>query len=148
MSKRVDFFIQPDHFEQTFHTFGCHVIAFLFDQTIRPMVVLCTNDDVAKQLDQSLWLFSPHRLIPHDHSNLSQTKTPIRITTQHPESIHSDVLVVNYNNSVFDSTASHVAEIISNQESDKLSARQRYRSYQTSQSTIETHTDVREIIPA
>lgn len=146
MSKRIAFFIQPHPSAVTFEHYACSVIEYLYHSQPRSMIILCQSEQQSTMLDQQLWEYHPYQFIPHDLSDNDECRSPIRITTQQPNTI-ANKLIVNYNQNEFKCPANEIIEIISNAEPNKQSARERYRTYKANQATIETHTDVRQIIP-
>jgi DNA polymerase-3 subunit chi len=97
------------------------------------ILVLSQNAQQAKELDQALWRFSPSDFLPHVMlADPLSEQTPIVITTELTNSLpHHDVLInlsQEFPQNV--SKFNRVIEVVSQDEDDAITARQRFRMYQ------------------
>lgn len=97
------------------------------------ILVLSEDQQQAEQLDHALWCFSPSDFLPHVMlGDPLSTVTPILITTDlNAELPHHDLLI-NLSHRLPEnfSQFSRVIEVVSQQEDDANTARQRFRQYQ------------------
>jgi DNA polymerase-3 subunit chi len=97
------------------------------------ILVLSQNDQQAKEIDLALWSFSASDFLPHVMmADPLAANTPIIITTELTNPLpHHDVLInlsqeLPQNFTQFN----RVIEVVSQQEDDANTARQRFRMYQ------------------
>lgn len=97
------------------------------------ILVLSQSDQQAKELDQALWSFSASDFLPHVMmADPLAANTPIIITTEITNPLpHHDVLINLSQNLPLNFTQfNRVIEVVSQQEDDANTARQRFRMYQ------------------
>ena len=97
------------------------------------ILVLSQSDQQAKELDQALWSFSASDFLPHVMmADPLAANTPIIITTEITNPLpHHDVLINLSQNLPQNFTQfNRVIEVVSQQEDDANTARQRFRMYQ------------------
>lgn len=103
----------------------------------RQVTVLTENVKSATDVSDGLWQFQPASFFPHVMAEHAQAaKAPIIIackknTTEQMDAMIQDELLINLTEQEpqFFSRFTHLIEIVGNEESDKLSARQRYKFY-------------------
>ena len=131
MSQRVEFYLLESESEGQRMVCACKIAAKAYKQGLRVFLRVEDKDRVA-QLDQLLWHFNPASFIPHCAAvNLAeQPRTPVVIGDQQaPDGF--DQLLISLSRQVpadidrFD----RVADLISNEETNKQHGRQRFKHY-------------------
>lgn len=141
MTTRVDFaFGAPNRLRTACQVVRKHYLAG------RKLIIYHSDPRSLQRFDRLLWGFEPDAFIPHvtiDHPLAAQT--PILLSSLPPEP-HKDAPSNNAWLLNLDSTCPptstlfhRVLEIVSNQESDKQAARQRWRQYQQWQCELRAH---------
>jgi DNA polymerase-3 subunit chi len=95
----------------------------------------------AKQIDEMLWTFRAGSFIPHKcYQSNNDNDSPVMVGYQDEPEIDCDILI-NLGTEVplFFSRFDRVAEIISNEDSAKISGRQRFRFYRDRGYALNTH---------
>lgn len=103
----------------------------------RHMTILTENLQVATDVSDYLWQHQPTSFLPHVLANHEQAgKTPINVACQinatgQTDEITQDEILVNLTpqNPPFFSRFTQLVEMVGDDESDKSSARQRYKFY-------------------
>lgn len=101
----------------------------------KKLVILVPDAETATQIDRRLWTSSPLAFIPHctDHSPLSG-ESPIVIYRTIGSQINTqDTILINLEKEVPDSASrfERVIEIVTSDDNDKVTARERYRHYRS-----------------
>lgn len=125
---RVDFHSQvPDKIH-----YSCRLIRKARTANCQ-ILVLSEDEQQAQALDQALWNFSASDFLPHVMlENPLAAQTPIIITTALPTALPHHDLLINLSQHLPDNFQqfNRVIEVISQQEQDAASGRQRFRLYQ------------------
>ncbi len=137
---QVDFYILEDNRPEACTLLTCRLSEKAYKQGHQ--VFINTNSgDQLKQLDDMLWTFRAGSFLPHGRyeENADSTHPVLLGHAVEPEG-PSDVLV-NLSNEVpvFFSRFNRVAELVGGDESQRQSARERYRFYKDRGYTLNTH---------
>lgn len=115
-------------------TYGCRLLRKAYASGAK--VVATAEADRLEQLDQLLWTFSPTEFIPHCNASAEElidvtaAQSPIVLAASPKNAPHSGVLV-NFGDAVpqtFERFERFI-ELVTNVESDRLLARQRWKYY-------------------
>lgn len=142
---KIDFYLLEND-NQDKAGFACRLTQKAFKQGNK--IYIYTNDQSqVSKLDNLLWTFQqgsflPHRVLAESNSkNKSELNESIVIGAINPPELFHDVLINLADTSPdFFSSFDRVAEIVSNDESEKLNARKRYQFYRDRGYELETHT--------
>ena len=124
----VKFFFNVDHKLN----FACKLAKKAFEDG-RKLVVYAPDAARANEFDRLLWTFSPLSFVPHVHADhVLASDTPIIIVTDDQALPHHDALL-NLGNEPppFFSRFEHLREIVSMDEEDRGSARERLKFYKS-----------------
>ncbi len=141
MSTRVDFAFGAPNRLRT----ACQVV-YKHYQAGRKLIIYHSDPRSLQRFDRMLWGFEPDAFVPHvaiDHPLAAQT--PILLCSQAPQPHHqalpNGAWLLNLDNQCPPTAASfhRILEIVSEQESDKAAARQRWRQYQQWQYDVRSH---------
>lgn len=140
MSVRVDFaFGAPNRLRTTCDVVRKHYLAG------RQLIIYHSDERELQRLDRMLWGFEPTAFVPHlmfDHPLASQT--PILLcsqATQLSSLMQNNAWLINLDpvGPPLPTPFSRVLEIVSHQEKDKQSARERWRLYQNHDYDLRAH---------
>lgn len=141
MTTRVDFaFGAPNRLRTACQVVRKHYLAG------RKLIIYHSDPRSLQRFDRLLWGFEPDAFIPHvdiDHPLAAQT--PILLSSLAPEPHQSApanqawLLNLDAHCPPTSTLFQRVLEIVSNQESDKQAARQRWRQYQQWQFELRAH---------
>lgn len=131
MSVRVDFaFGAPNRLRTTCDVVRKHYLAG------RKLIIYHTDSREMQRLDRMLWGFEPTAFVPHvmiDNELAAQTPILLCLRAEDLQTVsHPDNWLLNLDTQgpPLPTSFSRILEIVSNQEKDKQSARQRWRNYQ------------------
>ncbi len=128
---RVDFYILQDMEQTALHRFACRLAAKALRQG-HPSYLHTATDEQARELDELLWVYPPHRLIPHGCLGASAAEgAPVVIGrwTDARDDLPTDGLLINLTDEVpaFPGWFDRVAEIVIGEK--RANGRERYRHY-------------------
>ncbi len=137
---RVDFYILQDARPDARHTFTCKLTEKAYKQG-HQVYINTASDQQMKQLDDLLWTYRDDSFIPHDCYTAGEraAQTILLGHAVEPEG-PSDVLI-NLAGDIprFFSRFNRVAELVAGDDTDRESARARYRFYKDRGYTLNTH---------
>ena len=137
---RVDFYILQDTRPDVRHRFTCKLAEKAYKQG-RQVYINTASDQQMKQLDDLLWTFRDGSFIPHDcYSPGEHTAQAVLLGHDVEPEGPSDVLI-NLAGDIpaFFSHFNRVAELVSGDDTERESARTRYRFYKDRGYTLNTH---------
>jgi DNA polymerase III subunit chi len=123
---RIDFYFNVKNKTQ--------VLANLVEAAVvkrRQVTITTTDEAVANQLSVNLWQHKPESFLPNVLANhAAAAQTPVVIHWQE-KPLHQDELLINLtsNQPAFFSRFTHLVELVSDDEQDKISARARFKFY-------------------
>ena len=128
---RVDFYILQDVERTAMHRFACRLAAKAMRQGQHAYLHAAT-DDQAREVDELLWAYPPHRLIPHGRLGTPEAEGAPVVVGQQTDSadrLPTDGLLINLADEVpaFPGRFDRIAEIVVGEKRD--SGRTRYRFY-------------------
>ena len=128
---RVDFYILQDMERSAMHRFACRLVARAL-RGGQTSYLHTTTEAQARELDDLLWDYPPHRLIPHGRLDTPAAQgAPVVIgqQTQSVDTVPSDGLLINLSDDVptFLGRFERVAEIVVGER--RATGRERYRYY-------------------
>jgi DNA polymerase-3 subunit chi len=133
---QIDFYT---HVGDKWHT-ACRLAAKAYARGLR-VAVLCPDAESAQRLDRLLWTNSSIGFIPHCHATHALApRTPVTITHEDGEPPHDEVLL-NLRESwppMF-SRFQRLIEIVSTDDNDRASARDRFKFYRDRGYDIRSH---------
>lgn len=139
---KIDFYLL-DANGQDKSRFACRLAQKAFKQGCQ-IYIYSDDQSLVNKMDNLLWTFQQGSFLPHrihkDANQESKTPEPIVIgTTTPPDSVHDVLINLASISPDFFSSFDRVAEIVNNDESDKLDARKRYQFYRDRGYELETH---------
>lgn len=137
---RISFYILKGQKEYDRHIFACRLIEKAYRQG-NDIYVHVENAKQAEQLDRLLWSFREDSFVPHELVNLqTQANCPVLIGHNgSPPRLMSLLVNLSTSQPMFFSQFERVAELINNDETIKVSGRERYRFYQQRGYDLENH---------
>jgi DNA polymerase III subunit chi len=123
---RIDFYFNVKNKPQ--------VLANLVEAAVvkrRQVTITTTDEAVAKQLSVNLWQYKAESFLPNVLANhTAAAQTPVVIHWQE-NALHQDELLINLTPTqpTFFSRFTHLVEIVSDDEQDKINARTRFKFY-------------------
>lgn len=139
MSVRVDFaFGAPNRLRTTCDVVRKHYLAG------RKLIIYHSDPREMQRLDRMLWGFEPTAFVPHvmiDNELAAQTPILLCLQADHLQTAHPESWLLNLDpqGPPLPSPFKRILEIVSNQEKDKQSARQRWRNYQQQNYDLHAH---------
>lgn len=139
MSPQVDFYLLQNTSDDAPAIFACRLAEKIFLKGLNGFIQTNTQEE-ALYCDDLLWTFKIGSFIPHGLSQDSEESAPIKIGPEYHEHYAKTVLI-NLSQNVPKSflQLTRIAEIVANQDSNKQSARERYRFYREQGLNILTH---------
>ena len=137
---QVDFYLVGDSNQDGRDRITCRLIDKAFKMG-RQVYVYVDNEAEAKQLDQTLWTFSPGSFVPHGLNCGEEMKEmSVCIGHREPPETFADVLVsLSTEVPTFFSRFERVAEVVGNTEAEKQRARDRFKFYRDRGYELQTH---------
>jgi len=137
---RVDFYIVDSTSAQARDKIVCRLAekAYSMNHTI---YIHTDSSEQAQQIDNLLWTFRDGSFIPHQPHDQHQSETcPVIIGHNHEPESHSEVLI-NAGDEVplFFSRFERVAEVVTQDEPQRVQARKRFKFYKERGYALETH---------
>ena len=132
----IDFYIHAEDRMQV----ACTLAAKAYERGLRSLIYV-PDKSTADRLDALLWNFQPLSFLPHCRGgDRLASSTPILIDHQ-PELIDRDDILLNLHpeQAPFFSRFQRLIEIVSQENEDRLQARERYRFYRDRGYEIRTH---------
>jgi DNA polymerase-3 subunit chi len=133
---QIDFYT---HVDDKWHT-ACRLAAKAYARGLR-VAVLCPDAQAAQRFDRMLWTSSSIGFVPHCHSKHALAlRTPVTIDYQDNEPPHDEVLL-NLRDTwppMF-SRFQRLIEIVSRDDNDRTSARDRFKFYRDRGYEIRSH---------
>lgn len=133
---QIDFYT---HVDDKWHT-ACRLAAKACARGMR-VAVLCPDESAAQRMDRLLWTSPPTGFVPHCHARHAlAVRTPVTIDHEDTEPLH-DELLLNLRDAwppMF-SRFQRLIEIVSLDDSDRASARDRYKFYRDRGYEIRSH---------
>ena len=128
---RVDFYILQDMERDAMHRFACRLAAKAL-RAGQPAYLHTATSEQTQELDELLWEYPPHRLLPHARLDTPEAQDAPLVIGQRMDSadtLPTDGLLINLTDAVpaFPGWFERVAEIIVGEQRD--SGRERYRFY-------------------
>ncbi len=144
MSKQVDFYLIENQITDAKYKLASRLSNKLLKLQKKTLIATDSKESTA-QLDQYLWSFSGTSFVAHENVANSKGQSLIHIGDR--ESINNDVLKNNYdvlinlcqNTPVFSHHFVRIAEIVEQQDEQKIAGRLRYKNYQQEGFEIKTH---------
>lgn len=137
---RVDFYISPNKAEQASMQLACRIAEKAYAKQNR--VYIHVNDpEQARVLDEMLWVFRQGSFIPHCLAeDTQQSQAAVVIGHATPPEMEPDVLI-NLADQVpnFFTRFERVAEIVSGDDVQRQTARERFKFYRERGYPMETH---------
>ena len=141
MTTRVDFAFGEPHRLRT----ACQVVRKHY-LAGRKLIIYHSDKRALARFDRLLWGFEPDAFIPHvsvQHPLAAQTPILLTDTAPQPLTVNpaEPIWLLNLDNQCPSTAAQfqRILEIVSDQEQDKQSARQRWRQYQQWQFDVRAH---------
>lgn len=139
---KIDFYLL-DNNSQDKSGFACRLAQKAFKQGYQ-IYIYTDEQSLVNKMDNLLWTFQQGSFLPHrvykDADQESKMPESIVIgTTAPPNSIHDVLINLASASPDFFSSFDRVAEIVDNDETEKLSARKRYQFYRDRGYELETH---------
>ncbi|MEJ2361435.1 MAG: DNA polymerase III subunit chi [Gammaproteobacteria bacterium] len=137
---RVDFYVSPNQSGQAGLQLACRIVDKAWQQQNR-VYLHTASADMARQLDDLLWVFRDGAFIPHCQSQDQHVaETPIVIGYDNPPAMPPEVLI-NLHDEVpgFFSRYERVIEIVAGDDASRARARQRFKFYRERGYPLETH---------
>lgn len=137
---RVDFYLTPASNQQQRLLTACR-LAEKAARLGHHVFIYSDTPEQVQQLDELLWTFSPGSFLPHTSSDATDAADhPVVIGTQHREDSAHDVMI-NLAETIPDcfSRFERVAEVVSNIENERESARERFKFYRDRGYELNTH---------
>ena len=133
---QIDFYTRVDDKLAT----ACRLAAKAFAQGLR-VLVLCPDGDSARRLDHLLWTTPAIGFVPHcTPADPLASVTPVIVDTADAEPPHDEVLVnLRVERPQSFSRFQRLVEIVTHDESDRASARERFKVYRDRGYEIRTH---------
>jgi len=146
---QVDFYILNENSQRNIEILTCQLIEKAVAQQ-HSVYIQCTSSEQANRLDELLWKYKPESFLAHKNllqSDLQKNKDieayhyPVVIGSGEDIINGYDQLLINLDAQVpqFFSRFHRVAEMVSNDNSDKELARQRYRFYKERGYPLKNH---------
>lgn len=146
---KIDFYLLDDK-GQDKSRFACRLAQKAFKQGCQ-IYIYADDQSLINKMDNLLWTFQQGSFLPHrtilgndkpenNKSGNNKIAEPIVIgTTTPPDSVHDVLINLASTSPDFFSSFDRVAEIVSNDEPEKLAARKRYQYYRDRGYELETH---------
>lgn len=133
---QIDFYT---HVDDKWHT-ACRLAAKAYARGLR-VAVLCPDAEAAQKVDRMLWTSSATGFIPHCHSTHTlAARTPITIAHEDGEPPHDEVLLnLRETWPPMFSRFQRLVEIVSMDDGDRASARDRFKFYRDRGYEIRSH---------
>ena len=138
---RIDFYIMDNPQGNAQSRFACKLTEKAFRRGHQVFINTASSTQL-QQLDDMLWTFRTGSFVPHGIYMGSTSGKPSVMLGHATESVDCHDVLVNLADDVpswfcqFD----RVAELVSNEDSQRTAARQRYRFYQDRGYTLKSHT--------
>lgn len=121
----------------------CRLCEKATQQKLKTLIAVA-DTAVASQLNKLLWTFSPTSFVPHclAGDKLAEVTPVILCTAEHEKTVTEDYdVLLNLNTEIPPGAeiAKRIIEVVDEADSDKQSARQRYRYYQAQGYEIRHH---------
>ncbi len=128
---RVDFYVLQDVERTAMHRFACRLAAKAL-RNGQPSYLHTETEAQAQELDELLWVYPPHRLIPHGRLDTAAARGAPVVIGQRMDAaaaLPTDGLLINLADAVpaFPGWFERVAEIVVGER--RTSGRERYRYY-------------------
>lgn len=135
---QVDFYVLSQAEQSSAHL-ACHLALKAWEEGHHVMV-LATDEDEARSLDECMWEFPAGRFLPHAR-NAPDLETPVSIGLHGTEiPSHRDVLINLSDQPVSDvGCLRRLLEIVPGTESQRLASRQKFRVYREMGLDATTH---------
>lgn len=137
---RVDFYLLPPADEDGKHLAVCRLTQKAYKLKHR-IYILTQTPGESEQLDRLLWTFNPGSFVPHEvHTKSVDDRLPVLIGHDTPPAEFKDVLInlARQVPSFFD-RFDRVAELVGAEESERATARERFKVYRDRGVTVQTH---------
>ena len=137
---RIDFYLLPPSDDDTKHLAACRLAHKTYRLGHRTYILTATADESAS-LDQLLWTFSPGSFVPHKiYAEPLDPRLPVLIGHGAPPPAFTDVLI-SLAPSVpnFFERFARVAELVAAEDTERASARDRFRLYRDRGYPVQTH---------
>lgn len=138
---RVDFYLLKTEDPQMKLHFICRLIEKIYLSNHK-LFAYCQTQDLAHELDETLWTFRPDCFIPHHLQGEGPfPPAPVQIGIDFP-SKHFNEVLLNLTSSVpsFSTQFQRIVEVIYEDEQVKTLGRERYRNYQSHGYALRMHT--------
>lgn len=92
--------------------------------------ILTENQDMSKQIDDTMWVYPEHRFIPHDVTNHSIPNCLVTISSDSKTIPETDV-VINLTSKILDerSSVNSIYEIATRKDDQLIASREKFRTY-------------------
>jgi len=141
MLPKVNFYILSSHTEQGRQLFACKLAEKVFRLGYKAYI-LTDSMHQARQIDSLLWTFRAHSFVPHAlyQDNLPHLANAVICGTQQAPTAWRHTLI-NLSTYCPESltTFTQIFELLDNDETQKITARKRYRHYQKQGIVPNTH---------
>lgn len=137
---RIDFYLLPASEPNGRHLAACRLAQKAY--RLKHRIYILTGDpDEAAKVDRLLWTFSPGSFVPHQvHGEPVDPTVPVLIGHDAPPGEFNDVLIsLAPHVPEFFERFGRVAELVSADEHERASARERFRRYRERGFTVQTH---------
>jgi DNA polymerase-3 subunit chi len=140
--KRADFYLLQDSEPNASLFFACRLLEKAYRKKHR-VFVYCEDKIIAEQLDELLWSFKDASFIPHNlQGEGPEPPPPIQIgytANQNPIGYHD--ILLNLANTIpkFYQQFKRIFEIVTEDESTKITRRRHYQAYRQQGMTVKTH---------
>ena len=129
MTCRVDFYVTSSDSAEARTTLACRVVEKAF-QSGKKVYLYCHNEEQMQLMDERLWTFSQSSFVPHEIQGQADELTPVTLGCQSPDSNSGEVVISMAEEPVraFDHFT-RVAEIVGTNDTERQSARERFKFY-------------------
>jgi DNA polymerase-3 subunit chi len=142
---KIDFYLLNDNTKDK-SSFACRLTQKAFKQGYQVYIYSDEQSQINK-IDNLLWTFQQGSFLPHwvynqadaTRENEDRPEAIVLGNTAPPDSIHDVLINLSDASPDFFSSFDRVAEIVSNDESEKINARKRYQFYRDRGYELETH---------
>lgn len=137
MTEQIDFYILEN---TEYFNMACRLLEKAYLEHYRTFV-LCSNEEIAKKLDDLLWTFKDISFVPHHRwQDTEHTSSPICIHHEMINTHHKDLLVLLTDKLPGEyQLFKRIAIIVPNNEAEKQKARQLYKELQTNNINLNVH---------
>lgn len=138
-TQRVDFYLLNQSVPDGKLRFACRLSRKALDQGLTAFIQAGDREQAAR-LDDLLWTFDQGSFIPHRLDGGGDEPTPVIIGTEPPEGQAPGVLIALAGEAADRLRGfPRIAEIVDASDTDKRSARERYRVYRDHGCELDTH---------